>query len=176
MSRMYVQRKTIRMLRSPHNFDQPAKSLRCARRTAGLAGTSSHRPLIRPGVTTAEIDAVIALFLPSTKRSRCFEFSQVHAGLAALSRGHLHLDQRGGRPRHPRPAEKLVEGDIVSIDTGCKLNGWCGDAAATYPVGRIDPEVRRLLDVTRGVLDPGHRADGQVLALERGGRRRWRPT
>ena len=45
---------------------------------------------------------------------------------------------------------KLVEGDIVSIDTGCKLNGWCGDAAATYPVGRIAPEVQRLLDVTRG--------------------------
>jgi methionyl aminopeptidase len=46
-----------------------------------------------------------------------------------------------------------VEGDIVSIDTGCKLNGWCGDAAYTYPVGKIKPEVQRLLDVTRGVLD-----------------------
>ena len=34
---------------------------------------------------------------------------------------------------------KLAEGDIVSIDTGCKLNGWCGDAAATYAVGRIAP-------------------------------------
>ena len=49
-----------------------------------------------------------------------------------------------------------MEGDIVSIDTGCKLGGWCGDAAATYAVGRIAPEVRRLLDVTRNVLEPGH--------------------
>jgi methionyl aminopeptidase len=47
----------------------------------------------------------------------------------------------------------LAEGDIASIDTGCKLKGWCGDAAATYAVPPIDNEVRRLLDVTRGVLD-----------------------
>lgn len=55
---------------------------------------------------------------------------------------------------------KLVEGDILSIDTGCKLNGWCGDAAVTHPVGTVDPQVKRLLDVTRGVLD---------LAIERMG-------
>jgi methionyl aminopeptidase len=47
---------------------------------------------------------------------------------------------------------RLKEGDIVSIDTGCKVNGWCGDAAATYPVGKVLPEVQRLLDVTKGVL------------------------
>ena len=51
----------------------------------------------------------------------------------------------------PGPRE-LVEGDIVSIDTGCKLGGWCGDAAATYPVGRIGPDVRKLLDVARNSL------------------------
>ena len=54
-----------------------------------------------------------------------------------------------------------MEGDIVSIDTGCKLNGWCGDAAATYAVGRIHPEVRRLLDVTRNVLDLAIRLMGK---------------
>ena len=67
---------------------------------------------------------------------------------------------------HGIPGKRvLVEGDIVSIDTGCKLNGWCGDAAVTYPVGKIDPEVQRLLDVTSGVLD---------LAIELMGKRsRW---
>ena len=59
---------------------------------------------------------------------------------------------------------KLVEGDVVSIDTGCKYNGWCGDAAVTLPVGKIDPEVQRLLDVTRDVLH---------LAIRRMGERRW---
>ncbi|MGD0898896.1 MAG: type I methionyl aminopeptidase, partial [Thermoguttaceae bacterium] len=59
---------------------------------------------------------------------------------------------------------KLVEGDIVSIDTGCRLNGWCGDAAATLPVGRVDPQTMRLLDTTRDVLH---------LAIDRIGRRKW---
>jgi methionyl aminopeptidase len=54
-----------------------------------------------------------------------------------------------GIPNH-RP---LVEGDIVSVDTGCRLNGWCGDAAVTYPIGRIAPSVQRLLDVTVATLD-----------------------
>lgn len=48
---------------------------------------------------------------------------------------------------------KLVEGDIVSIDTGCKVNGWCGDAAVTHAIGTIDPEVQRLVDVTKQTLD-----------------------
>jgi methionyl aminopeptidase len=61
-------------------------------------------------------------------------------------------------------SRKLVEGDIVSIDTGCKLNGWCGDAAVTFPVGRTSPEVRRLLDVTRNVL---------ALAVHLMGQRKW---
>jgi methionyl aminopeptidase len=48
---------------------------------------------------------------------------------------------------------KLVEGDIVSVDTGCKVNGWCGDSAVTFPVGQIRPEVQTLLDVTQGTLE-----------------------
>ena len=47
---------------------------------------------------------------------------------------------------------KLVAGDVVSVDTGCRLNGWCGDSAYTHPVGQVDPEVQRLLDVTRRTL------------------------
>jgi methionyl aminopeptidase len=54
-----------------------------------------------------------------------------------------------GIPRH-RP---LAEGDIVSVDTGCRLNGWCGDAAVTYPVGQVSSAVQRLLDVTLATLD-----------------------
>ena len=48
---------------------------------------------------------------------------------------------------------RCAEGDIVSVDTGCRLNGWCGDAAVTYPVGRIAPAVQQLLDVTSATLD-----------------------
>ena len=41
----------------------------------------------------------------------------------------------------------------MSVDTGCRLNGWCGDSALTYPAGRIAPAVQRLLDVTKGTLN-----------------------
>ncbi len=60
---------------------------------------------------------------------------------------------------HGIPNRKpLQEGDIVSLDTGCKLHGWCGDAAITLPIGTIRPEIRKLLDVTEHTLDLAIRA------------------
>ena len=47
----------------------------------------------------------------------------------------------------------MKEGDIISIDYGCCLNGFYGDAAKTVAVGKIDPEVQRLLDVTEQSLE-----------------------
>jgi len=48
---------------------------------------------------------------------------------------------------------KLRSGDIVSIDCGAKLNGYCGDSAITVMVGRIDPEKEKLVRVTRETLE-----------------------
>ena len=48
---------------------------------------------------------------------------------------------------------KLNAGDIISIDCGVKLKGYCGDAAVTIIIGRPPPEVRRLVGVTRELLD-----------------------
>jgi methionyl aminopeptidase len=55
----------------------------------------------------------------------------------------------------------LREGDIVSVDTGCRLNGWCGDAAVTLAIGKIDPQAQKLLDVTSETLDLAVRAMGR---------------
>ncbi len=49
----------------------------------------------------------------------------------------------------------LREGDIVSIDVGALLDGFYGDAAATFPVGETSPDARRLLQVTREALAAG---------------------
>jgi len=56
---------------------------------------------------------------------------------------------------HGMPSAKRVlkEGDIVSIDTGVELEGYFGDAAITVPVGKVSPEVERLLRVTREALE-----------------------
>ena len=52
----------------------------------------------------------------------------------------------------PSPERVLVEGDIVSIDVGVRLDGWCGDSAWTFPVGEVSPEAAALLDVTERSL------------------------
>jgi methionyl aminopeptidase len=47
----------------------------------------------------------------------------------------------------------LRAGDLVSIDTGCRLAGWCADSAWTFPVGPVDEPRRRLLATGRSVLE-----------------------
>ena len=53
----------------------------------------------------------------------------------------------------PSAARKLKDGDIVSLDFGVQLDGYYGDAAVTVPVGKIAPELEKLLRVTRESLD-----------------------
>jgi methionyl aminopeptidase len=139
-------------------------------RKAGLLVWQAHRlaeSLIRPGMTTAEIDAAVEQFFREHNAAPLFKnYPNPDSGgppFPAVTCISINEEVVHGIPG-PR---RLVEGEIVSIDTGCKLNGWCCDAAATYPVGRLEPEVQRLLDVTRGVLD---------LAIERIGQsmRNWK--
>ena len=56
---------------------------------------------------------------------------------------------------HGIPSYKTVlnDGDILSVDFGVKLNGYCGDAAVSIGVGKISDEQQRLMDVTKGLLD-----------------------
>lgn len=58
---------------------------------------------------------------------------------------------------HGIPSETVVlkEGDIVSVDCGTLLDGFCGDSCYTFRVGEIRPEVQRLLDVTKASLYKG---------------------
>ena len=143
-------------LRSPREIAQIRK--------AGLIVWEAHRAaaaLVRPGVTTAELDAAI---------DRCF-----------AARGAIPLF-KGVPGKVPFPAatcisvneevvhgipgrRALCEGDIVSVDTGCKFEGWCADSAYTYAVGQIGAEKQKLLDVTSGTLE---------LAIDLMGKcRRW---
>jgi len=52
----------------------------------------------------------------------------------------------------PRRDVVLRDGDIVGIDFGCFVDGFCGDSARTVAVGRVSPEARRLLESTRDAL------------------------
>ena len=67
---------------------------------------------------------------------------------------------------HGIPGSRVIrEGDLVKIDTACKLNGWCADAAITIMVGEVRPEWRRLVKVAEEVLE--------IARLELGRRRWW---
>ena len=55
---------------------------------------------------------------------------------------------------HGIPGERVLQdGDIISIDCGTKLRGYCGDSAVTLAVGQVSEEKRRLLEITSGVLE-----------------------
>jgi methionyl aminopeptidase len=122
------------------------------------------RSMVRPGVTTIEIDKAIEKFYAEHNAEPLFKnYPNSNEGappFPAVTCISINREVVHGIPCR----RKLVEGEIVSIDTGCKLNGWCGDAAATFPVGRVSADVRRLLDVTRGVLQ---------LSIDLMGKREW---
>ena len=67
---------------------------------------------------------------------------------------------------HGIPSHDIVirPGDIVSIDTGAKVDGFNGDNACTYAVGKVDLEAQRLLDVTKASL---YKGIGQAVAGNR---------
>lgn len=66
---------------------------------------------------------------------------------------------------HGIPGQRQIrDGDLIKIDTACKLNGWCADAAITVCVGDVRPEKRRLVEVAEQVLQ---------IAIDEMGRRRW---
>ncbi len=106
------------------------------------------RKVIAPGVTTQVLDGiaeeVIRLrgAIPAFKGYRGFPKSLC----ASINEEVVH-----GIPNHRR----LREGDIVSLDVGVNLNGYFGDAAITLPVGEVDEEAQRLLQVTERALSIG---------------------
>jgi methionyl aminopeptidase len=53
----------------------------------------------------------------------------------------------------PRKDEILAEGDVLSIDFGCFIEGFCGDSARTIPVGKVKPEAAALIEATKKSLD-----------------------
>ncbi len=58
----------------------------------------------------------------------------------------------------PNPDRRLETGDIISLDVGVKLDGWCSDSAWTFPVGEVDAETKHLLSVTEQALDAAIKA------------------
>lgn len=97
---------------------------------------------IKPGVTTLELDTIIEKFIRDQGCTPNFKHLYGFPNSACISIDDVVV--------HGIPSDRrLEEGEIVSIDVGAAYGGFNGDAARTFPVGKISAEKQRLIDVTR---------------------------
>lgn len=126
-------------------------------REAGKVVAKAHalvREMVRPGVRTIEIDQAVEALFAEHGATPLFKGVPGRVPFPAVICISINEEVV-----HGIPSDRVIrEGDIVSVDTGCRLDGWCGDAAATLAVGEVDPKVRRLLDVTQEALNLAIRA------------------
>jgi methionyl aminopeptidase len=109
--------------------------------------------IIQPGVTTLQLDKVAEEFIRDNGAEPTFKgFPNPKGGPFPAS----ICTSVNEQVVHGIPNDKpLKEGDIVSIDCGTRLNGFCGDSCYTFAVGEISEETRKLLKTTKEALYKG---------------------
>ncbi len=119
------------------------------------------RPYVKPGVSTAELDKIAEDFIRGK-------------GAQPIYKGYGARPARNGMhaiPAFPAticvavndvichgiPSAKqiLKDGDIIGIDIGVVYKGWVGDSCVTFPVGQLDDEAQRLMDVAQRSMELG---------------------
>ncbi len=103
---------------------------------------------VKPGITTLELDQIAEKYIKGRGAIPTFKGYHGFPGNICAS---VNEEVVHGIPG----LRKLKNGDNVSIDIGAVINGYNGDAAITVPVGEVDAEVQRLLDVTEQALYEG---------------------
>jgi methionyl aminopeptidase len=100
---------------------------------------------VKPGITTKELDQITETIILSKGALPAFKG---YRGFPASLCVSINEEVVHGIPSQRR----LKEGDIVSLDVGVKLDGYFGDGAITLPIGDVDRESKRLLEVTERAL------------------------
>src|SRR5579871_3293098 len=118
------------------------------------------RSLAKPGVKTVEIDRAVEDLYASRGAIPLFKGYPGRVPFPAVTCVSLNEEVVHGIPGQ----RVLAEGDLLKVDTACKLNGWCADAAITLPVGQVSAEKRRLVEGAERVLQ---------VAMTEMGRRKW---
>jgi methionyl aminopeptidase len=117
-------------------------------REAGKIVALTHQELkkhIVPGISTRELDAIAEKFIRSQGATPSFKGYNGFTGSICASVNEELV--------HGIPGKRVLkDGDIISIDIGAKYNGYHGDSAWTYPVGKITDDIQTLLDVTEKSL------------------------
>jgi methionyl aminopeptidase len=103
---------------------------------------------MRPGTTTAELDALADQFIRSQGGAPTFKGYRGYPASICTSPNDMIV--------HGIPGlYALHEGDILSVDVGVTLDGYVADSAHTFAVGQVDPEADRLLEVCQEALGAG---------------------
>ena len=125
------------------------------------------RELVRPGISTKEIDTQIRRHIEKSGATPSFLGYGGFPGSACISVNEQVI--------HGIPSAKVIlkEGDIVKIDVGARYRGYNGDSARTFPVGKVSDEALRLISVTEKsfyeamkVARPGNRVGDLGFAVE----------
>ena len=125
-------------------------------RASGVILRQVHKAVgeaVKPGATTMDLERVAEAKIKELGAKAAFKGYNDYPACLCTSVNHEVIHGI------PSPKRVLQEGDIVSVDCGVILDGYYSDAAETYAVGRLSPETRKLLDVTKASLE---RAIGAV--------------
>ena len=124
-------------LKSSHEIELMRRAGKITAAARALAGE-----MVRPGVTTQEIDAAVERFIRKQGAAPSFLHFQGYPASACISVNDEVI--------HGIPGKRVLkEGDIVSVDVGAYIGGFHGDCAATFPCGAVSEESQKLIDVTR---------------------------
>ncbi len=122
---------------------------------------------IEPGVTTGQLDKLVDDFIRSQGAIPAFKNYHGFPASACIS---IDDEVVHGIPGN----RKLKEGEIVSVDVGTIVDGFYGDGARTFPVGKISPDKKRLLELTQKCLEaaiekarPGNRLGAISAAVQK---------
>ncbi len=124
-------------LKSSHEIQLMRRAGKITAAARALAGE-----MVRPGVTTGEINRAVDRFI---RREGAVPSFYHYNGFPASVCISVNEEIIHGIPGKRR----LEEGDIVSIDVGALIDGYHGDCAATFPCGKVSPEALKLIEVTR---------------------------
>ena len=124
-------------LKSPHEIELMR---RAGKITA--AARAYAQGLVRPGVTTQEIDSAVEHFIRKQGAVPSFLHYNGYPASVCVSVNDEII--------HGIPGKRVLkEGDIVSVDVGAFIGGFHGDCAGTYPCGQVSDEAMRLIRVTQ---------------------------
>lgn len=107
------------------------------------------KSMAKPGVSTLDLDKAVENFYKERGALSLFKGYPGKVPFPAVTC--ISINEQ---VVHGIPGQRIIrDGDLLKIDTACKLNGWCADAAISIPIGTVSPEKIRLVETGEQILE-----------------------